>query len=89
MVVVGMRPENSQPLTADIFNKALNTVNDMDLKPYSVKAVSGPILEQEPLRGNIVKYDTVANLGCRLYTLSNGVKVYAKKKITNPDNSIS
>lgn len=84
MVVVGMRPENSQPLTADIFNKALNTVNDMDLKPYSVKAVSGPILEQEPLRGNIVKYDTVANLGCRLYNLSNGVKVYAKKTDYKP-----
>lgn len=84
MVVIGMRPEQSDPLKEDTFRDAMDVVNDMTFTPYSVQAVTGPLLANEPTRGIIVSADSVPALGCRLLTLGNGVKVYAVKTSDKP-----
>ena len=86
----GAGPDNRNPASATTrFNaaksltsqltKAMDEVNAMDLPPYSVRAVTGPLLASEPARGSIGATDTVPAMGARLLTLSNGVKVYAKR----------
>lgn len=81
MVVVAMRPENKAmpKLDAGMIRKAFAAANDLELEPWHTETVCAPLLAQEPERGSVAAVDSVADLGCRLITLGNGVKVYAKK----------
>lgn len=87
MVVIAMQPqkgEDVKQVNRKEMLQALEEVNDMELTPYSVKAVTGPLLAKEPARGNIVSSDSLPELNCRVLTLGNGVKVYAKRTDFKP-----
>ncbi len=87
MVVIAMQPQkgmNVSPMRSKDIRHALEEVNGMELSPYSVKAVTGPLLAKEPARGSIVSSDSLPDLECRVIKLGNGVKVYAKRTTFKP-----
>ncbi len=90
VVILAYRPQSNKVpvLKPKTLIRAFNAVNDADLTPYTPKSISGPLLTREPVRGSIIKCDSMPELDCRIYTLSNGVRVMAKKTNFKPGQFI-
>ncbi len=65
--------------TTDALLATYSKVNAMELDPYEDDAIDEPLLAQIPKPGKIRKEKVLKDSGFKLWTLSNGIKVYAKK----------
>ncbi len=89
-VVMLYKPESeisgnvTQAGLKDDLRKAFMSVNDMELEAYEDTFTGGSILAAEPVPGRIVEADSLACFGAQVFTLSNGVKVYARRNTAHP-----
>ncbi len=58
---------------------AFRTTSAKDFAPYVAPDATGDILAAEPVAGSIVARDSLPRFDAAVYTLSNGIKVIAKK----------
>ncbi len=54
-------------------------VKGIELEPYQDDILDEPLLAEIPIQGSIIKESTVKGTGVKVWTLSNGIKVYHHK----------
>lgn len=89
LVIVGMYPDKEGvtiPSDEEML-AAIKAVEGEEILPYVDKVSDKPLLSEEPVAGSVVK-TTETLFGYKLYTLSNGAKVYLKTTDFNPDEII-
>jgi zinc protease len=83
VVIISYMPESAAVNASDL-QSAFFAVNDMALTPYVDRVVDSPLLEAEPTRGAIVATDSLNRFDAVRYTLSNGIRVVARRSAVTP-----
>ncbi len=80
-VILAYQPDRSDIVRVEpaVLEAAFSAGISSQTEPYTDKAVGEALLAREPLAGTIVSADSIAGLGIKVYTLSNGIRVLAKK----------
>ena len=84
VVILSYMPEADNTFGEADMRAAFHSVNDMALTPYVDRVIDGPLLETEPVRGTIVSTDSLGRFDAVRYTLSNGIKVLARRSSATP-----
>ncbi|WP_300300338.1 pitrilysin family protein [uncultured Muribaculum sp.] len=84
VVILSYMPEDGNGFGEADMRDAFHAVNEMTLTPYVDRVVDGPLLETEPVRGSIVSTDSLGRFDAIRYTLSNGIRVIARRSGTTP-----
>lgn len=87
-VVLLYKPDDKQrtgkrELKKDL-SEAFHAVNDMEFAQCEDFAISGLVLEHEPVPGSIESVDSLAQFAAESMLLSNGVRVYARRSNSHP-----
>ncbi len=88
VVIVAFCPDKAGvaiPTEASLVNAFRNAKKE-DLKPYVDNVKTGPLMKTEPKAGSVVKEESLPQFGAKVWTLSNGIKVYLKKTDFSKDN---
>lgn len=84
-VVISAYVPASDKTTAQELAEAYTNVDASKLAAYQDKTVKGSILEAEPAAGSIVAEKALPDFGAKMWTLSNGIKVYLRASSESPD----
>ena len=84
-VVISAYVPSSDKIKAADLAEAYKNVSASSLSAYQDKTVEGSILESEPVAGRIVAEKELPDFGARMWTLSNGIKVYLRASTETPD----
>ena len=81
VVVISWQPgdKGAAVVSSAALEAAFREVNATDFPPYSAPKADGPLLTEEPARGRILSTDTLPDFNARVYTLSNGIKVFGRR----------
>lgn len=84
-VVISAYVPSSDKIKAADLAEAYKNVSASSLSAYQDKTVEGSILESEPVAGTIVAEKELPDFRARMWTLSNGIKVYLRASTETPD----
>lgn len=86
IVLMTYLPADASKLTSEDIAAAWRSVNAAELPEYADTFSGQPILASEPVAGKVVKEEKLDRFGAKIWTLSNGAKVYLRHNSEKPDN---
>lgn len=88
VVILAYLPADTKDVTTESLGNAYKVVDATTLEPYTDMTVTAPLLASEPVRGKIVKESRLDSYKTDVWTLSNGIKVYARHNDDSPDQVV-